>query len=191
MIRIGLFCWLGLSLAACASVHPISYSLEEGEIFVAPRPHFLTVAVAVLEDRRSPEEGAWAARIKLPPDLAGTLNERIVRHLRVSSVFNQIRAVSGPPDPTSPDRLHELISQGIDAVLAGDLIHFQGRSDSEGRIEGQVQFENLRLYSTHTGRLLWQGNADKRIQRLEKSPAGTISMPSRRFGERLINWRFN
>ncbi|MBI3609762.1 MAG: hypothetical protein HY204_03560 [Nitrospirae bacterium] len=159
-----------LLINGCAAVSPVSYSLEDSEIFVAPRPHALSIAVAVLEDRRSPEERAWASRFNLPSDLAGAVTERIVRHLRVSSVFSQIQTVSGPVDPTSPDRVHDLISQGADAVLMGDLIHFYGRQEPDHRIEGHVQFENLKLYSTHTGQLLWQGTADKLIQRQEKNP---------------------
>jgi hypothetical protein len=168
--RTCLFCWLGLSVAACAAVRPMSYSLEDSEIFVAPRPHFLNVAVAMMEDRRSPEERAWASRFKLPSDLAGIVSERIVRHLRVSSVFSQVQTVSETVDPNSPDRVHDLVTQGVDAFLMGDLIHFYGRNEPEGRIEGHVQFANLKLYSAHTGQLLWQGTADKLIQRQEKAP---------------------
>jgi hypothetical protein len=76
------------------------------------------------------------------------------------------------PDPVSPARLQDLISEGVDALLVGDLIHYHGRTDSEGRIEGHVEFSNLKIYSTHTGRLLWQGKADKLIQRQEKDPGG-------------------
>ena len=175
--RTGRLCLFGLSLAACAAVRPVSYSLEDSEIFVAPRPHLLNLAVAVLEDRRSPEERAWASRLKLPSDLAGTVTVQIIQHLRVSSVFSQVQIVSDPSDlsdlsdPTHySDRVHDLVSKGADAVLVGELIHFYGRKDPDRQIEGHVQFTNLKLYGTHTGRLLWQGTADKLIRRQEKHP---------------------
>jgi len=157
-------------LAACASMPPVSYSLEDSEIYVATRPHFLTVAVATMDDRRSPEEKAWASRFGLPSGMAGVVSDRIVRHLRVSSVFSQVQSVSGPVDSNSPGRIRDLLTQGVDALLVGEMIHFYGRNDPDRRIEGHVQFDNLKLYSTHTGQLLWQGTADKLIQRQEKNP---------------------
>ncbi|MBI3810938.1 MAG: hypothetical protein HY283_01855 [Nitrospirae bacterium] len=168
--RTGLFCWLGLSLAACAAARPMSYSLEDSEIFVAPRPHFLNLAVAVMEDGRSSEEKAWASRFQLPSDLSDSVSDRIVRHLRASSVFSQVETMPGPVDPNSSDNIRELVSKGADVVLMGELLHYYGRNDPDRRIEGHVQFANLKLYSTHTGQLLWQGTADKLIQRQEKNP---------------------
>jgi len=163
---------LGLSTAACASPSPVFYSLADREIYISPRPHDLNLAVAVLEDRRSPEEKAWAARFKMPSDLTGAVNDRMVRHLRASSVFSRVQILPGPTGPPSPDRFHELIPQGVDAVLVGELTHFVGRTDSDRGIDGHVQISDLKLYSTHTGRILWQGESDKRIHRQEINPRG-------------------
>ncbi|MEK6684347.1 MAG: hypothetical protein AABY46_06785 [Nitrospirota bacterium] len=170
IIRTGLPCFLGLSLAACAPVRPVSYSLEDSEIFIAPRPHSLIVAVAVLEDRRSTEEKDWGSRFKLPPDLAGAVTARIIQHLRVSSVFSRVQTVSGPVDLTDPVRVHELITQSTDAVLVGELIHYYGKTHPDRRVEGHVRFGGLKLYSVHTGELLWKGDADKLLQRQERNP---------------------
>jgi len=136
IIQACLFCGLGLSLAACAVDRPISYSLADSEIFVAPRPHFINLAVAVMEDRRSPEEATWASRFDLPSDLPGFVSERIALHLRVSSVFSQVQILSGPVDPNESDHLRELVSKGADAVLVGEMVHYYGRNDPDRRIAG-------------------------------------------------------
>lgn len=161
---------VGFVAIGCASVQPASYSLQDSEIFIAPHPHFLNVAVAVLEDRRSAEEKSWATQRKLPSNLAEIVTERMVQHLRVSHVFSRIRVMSEPLNPSSSDRIRQLGSQGIDAVLFGELVHFYGQSDSDRRIEGHVQFANLKLIGTRTGQLLWEGTTDKLLRRQEKDP---------------------
>jgi peptidoglycan-associated lipoprotein len=160
----------GLVILGCASVQPVSYSLRDGEIFIAPRPHFFNAAVAVLEDRRSPEERSWAAQQNLPSNLAEMVTEQMVQHLRVSHVFHQIQRLSEPFNPYSSDGVRKLRSQGIDAVLFGELVHFHGQSGSDRQIEGNVQFANLKLVGTWTGQLLWEGTADKLLRRQEKEP---------------------
>ena len=162
--------WSAFVVGGCASVQPASYSLQDGEIFIASHTHFLNVAVAVLEDRRSAEEKAWAAQRNLPSNLTEIVTERMLEHLRVSHVFSRIQEASGPINPSSSDRIRDLGSQGIDAVLFGELVHFYGQTDSNGRIEGHVQFVNLRLLGTRSGQLLWEGTSDKLLRRQEKQP---------------------
>jgi len=162
--------YAGLLMVGCASFQPASYTLQDGEIFIAPRPQFFNVAVAGLEDRRSPEERNWAAQQKLPANLTEIVTEQMVRHLRASRVFRQIQGLSEPFNPSSSDGIRKLGSQGIDAVLFGDLVHFYGQSGPDRRIEGKVGFANLKLISTRTGKPLWEGEADKFLLRQEKNP---------------------
>lgn len=167
------FCLAGsivVWVPACASVHPVVYPLGDSEIFVAPRPHLLRVALPPLEDRRPVKEREWAGAHNFSKDLAGVVTDRIIRQLRASGVFSQIQMVSGSADFSPDEPFLGNLSQDADAVLVGELAHFYGRNGRERRIEGHVQFDNLKLYSTHTGRLLWEGRADKRILRQEISP---------------------
>lgn len=160
----------GFVAVSCASIQPASYSLQDSEIFIASHPHDINVGIVDLEDRRSPDEISWAAQQNLPPNLAEIVTERMVQHLRVSHLFSGIQRLSGPLNPSSTDRIRDLGSQGTDAVLFGELVHFYGRNDSDRRIEGHVQFANLKLVSTRTGDLLWKGTSDKVLRRQEKEP---------------------
>ncbi|HEY5594371.1 MAG TPA: hypothetical protein VIL61_04340, partial [Nitrospiria bacterium] len=157
-------------LSACAAAPPIGYSLKDSEIFVAVEPHPMNVAVAALKDRRPPDENAWSSRSIRPSDLSRVVTGRVIDHLRVSSVFSRIQAAEDPVDPESAGSLRKLVPQGIDAVLIGDLVHYYGKTGPDRRIEGHVQFSGLKLYSVHTGELLWEGEADKLLQREEKRP---------------------
>jgi len=163
--------WVGFVAIGCASAPPASYSLEDSEIFIAPHPHNINLGIADLEDRRSPEEISWAEKQNLPPNLAEIVTERTVQHLRVSHLFSRIQRLPEPLNPSSNDRMRELGSQGTDAVLFGELVHYYGRSGSDRRIEGHVQLANLKLVSTRTGQLLWEGKSDKLLQRQEREPA--------------------
>lgn len=160
----------GLVAVGCASVQPVSYSLQDGEIFIASHPHDINVGIVDLEDRRSSDEISWAAQQNLPPNLAEMVTERMVQHLRVSHLFSRIQKLSGPLNPSATDRMHELGSQGTDAVLFGELLHLYGGSASDHEIEGHVQFANLKLVSTRTGQLLWEGTSDKQLRRQEREP---------------------
>jgi len=160
----------GFVAVGCASFPPASYSLQDSEIFIASYPHDINVGIVNLEDRRSPEEIAWAAKQKLPSNLAEIVTERMVQHLRVSHLFSRIQKLSEPLNPSSNDRMRELGSQGTDAVLFGELVHYYGQTGQDRRIEGHVQFENLKLVSTRTGHLLWEGTSDKQLRRQEREP---------------------
>jgi peptidoglycan-associated lipoprotein len=162
--------WAGFVAVSCASIQPASYSLQDSEIFIASHPNYINVGVVELEDRRSADEKSWAAQQKLPSNLAEIVTDRMVQHLRVSHLFSRIQRLSGPLNPSSTDRIRDLGSQGTDAVLFGELVHFYGQSDSDRRIEGHVQFANLKLVSTRTGQILWEGTSDKVLRRQEKEP---------------------
>jgi len=155
---------------ACATVYPVVYSLEDREIFVAPKPHPLRLALRPLEDRRPVKEREWAGVHNFSKELAAVVTDRIIRQLRASGVFSQVQTVSGSADFNPDEPFRGTLAQDADMVLVGELIHFYGRNGPERRIEGHVQFGNLKLYSTHTGRLLWEGRADKKILRQEISP---------------------
>jgi peptidoglycan-associated lipoprotein len=148
----------------------VSYPLQDSEIFIASHPHFINVGIVDLEDRRSAEEKSWAAQQKLPSNLPEIVTERMVQHLRISHLFSRIQRLSGPLNQSSTDRMRELGSQGTDAVLFGELVHYYGESNSDRRIEGHVQFANLKLVSTRTGQLLWEGKSDKQLRRQEREP---------------------
>ena len=159
-----------VALSACAAPQVITYSLQDPEIFAAPRSHPMNVAVVEMEDFRLPDEKDWAKRRKLPENLSAALTRRMVDHLQVSGVFNTIRLSPGPFSLKTPGLAAPFIKQGIDVVLVGQLEHYYGKSGPDRSIEGWARFTNLKLHSLHTGRILWQGETDKLLRRQEKAP---------------------
>jgi hypothetical protein len=154
----------------CASVHASFGPLEDEEVYVAPRPHLLDLEVAVLKDRRPSEEVEWGDRHRYSKHLNTVVTDRIVEQLRRSRVFLGVHTHSGPVNQEGPGTPQSPLSQNVDGILLGSLSHFHGRTVPGGQIEGHVEFSDLKLYSTHTGRLIWEGDSNKEISRREIKP---------------------
>lgn len=163
--------FLGLG---CASAPPPLYSLEDREIFIAPRPYRMNVAVALLADRRPPEEVAWGGEIgrrsELSPDIPSAVTDRLVKHLRISSVFNEVVLLGGAFDPSPSAFTERPVPEGVDAILVGSLSHYFGKSGPDRQIEGRVMISEVRLFGRKSGRTLWEGQTDKRLRREEVQP---------------------
>lgn len=159
-------------LAGCASPSGQWYSLRDPEIYRSPRTHPLGLAVAVFSDARPVPDDAGVPLAPPGRELLPRLTLRVIHHLRTSEVFDQVRfgPVFSLPPPS--EDLRDLALKDIDLLMTGEVTRFSGRAGSEGDIEGEVRLSRLRLFSTHTGRLVWEGEADKRIGRREKTPGG-------------------
>jgi hypothetical protein len=159
-----------VGMFGCASVHPPLGSLEDEEIYVAPRPHLLNLEVAILEDRRPLEEAEWADRHRYSPHLTVLVTDRIADQLRRSRVFLGVQSRSGSINQGEPGSTQSPFSQNVDVILVGSLSHFHGGTGPGGQIEGQVELSDLKLYSNHTGRIIWEGASNKEINRREIKP---------------------
>lgn len=137
---------------------------------MSPRPHLLNLEVAILEDRRPPGEVEWADAHRYSEHLSHVITDRISDQLLRSRVFLEVKTRSGPTNSSNPRPTPSPLSQNVDVSLVGSLSHFYSRTSRGGKIEAHVEFSDLKLYSTRTGRLVWEGASNKEIKRVEINP---------------------
>jgi len=156
--------------SGCASSRPALGSAESEEVYIAPRPHILSLDVRILEDTRPQYEQIWGHREGYQNDLPRLVTDRVAQQLGISRVFLSVKTVSGSPKPDGQDSNTTILNREEDLLLVGELAHFFAQVGSDGKINGRVELGGLKLYSTHTGRLLWEGISNKEIARQERRP---------------------
>lgn len=139
-----LFCgavFASLVFGGCG--YSIKYGLNDQDIVSSSHTNPLNVQVAVFSDTRPPEEREKSAREELGQsdlrdytfnkefkgEVAEGVTNMLVEHLAYSRVFQQITASSIASDQLSDGMLDSLATQGVDALLVGEVAHFYGYYD--------------------------------------------------------------
>lgn len=171
-----------LGIAGCSGSQSVTYSLEDREVYRAAAQRPLRVAVMLLEDKRPGSEigpEAFTSELPLPGHrrttdsgfggrVAEQVTRQLVRHLRTAAVFSTVELAEASSDGGA--FLRTLTEVNYDATLSGVLRRFYGQVGPDGRIVAQTQVEALKLVSTKTGEVMWQGEATKWLDRVELRP---------------------